>query len=689
MTKYNGNTRYMCMIVRLFEEKDHLQSFNTLIEIQALMSVCNEHQHSLTRMASGDESEVRIIDAKNTILKHFEDFKQQVNKQYQEDINDTMSIKTPKLREALLNLYKARKCKVFIHTISSYMEGNFITSVNNMSTLGIYPSRKFDRHMRKMEQTVDNYVGVIPDAFSIIRYITRIIHFFGEAGDSESSGMTTNIPELVTAHRNWQPQKNGIIEFLEYCLKQEEEFNIKVSANMDTTLTTVEGLKNLDGYILDEDVPENNEEILPVSDNMSWWNLNTSSCRKEANAANHCGSAGYDNTLFSLRRRDEVFVKEINKVVVVYRPLITASINMNSKAMYECRANGNQKPSKKYHDAIVKMLVKLEIENIASNGYKPEETFLLSDLSEDLSKYLYSKLVASVPEDVDTIKIDGYGFTLEDHSSKEYKNILDIFHPDKRDIDFDYYSKILAGEYMFDGHSLDLSTIKSYYRDIYFSYNGNKLHKLIIKSIISDESELSKALNAAIEENIIEDGPTIEEFKSWITDNADEDDIENIILNSNDVLGYYDNVSRSTEEADRNANEKAFHDLFNDFLGQEFYLKYEDEYDYNNNFSISAHIARENGLNGKYALMFVAGSRDSLIEKLWGFGCMRYNNSFFNHLEINMSEVETIDFERKYRYGASAEDKDHKSAWEEYGIYEVDWADGLEPWKLFKDNENS
>lgn len=106
-----------------------------------------------------------------------------------------------------------------------------------------------------------------------------------------------------------------------------------------------------------------------------WVALDRGSCNKEGDAAGHCGNAaGHpgDNIL-SLRDLDNfVHLTFIN----------------NKGILGEMKGRGNSRPSKKYHPAIIKLLLSNEIASLKGGGYAEENNFSFTDLTEDEQKYI-------------------------------------------------------------------------------------------------------------------------------------------------------------------------------------------------------------------------------------------------------------------------------------------------------------
>ena len=132
-------------------------------------------------------------------------------------------------------------------------------------------------------------------------------------------------------------------------------------------------------------VNKKGNKILDLGNGMAWWNLGVGSCKEEGAAMGHCGNEA------AVQHGDEVLSlrKEIGGGK--HEPQLT--FIKNNGWLGEMKGRANQKPSKKYHNAIASLLLHPEIKHIAGGGYAAEKNFEFHDLDPELRQ----KVLAAKP----------------------------------------------------------------------------------------------------------------------------------------------------------------------------------------------------------------------------------------------------------------------------------------------------
>ena len=130
-------------------------------------------------------------------------------------------------------------------------------------------------------------------------------------------------------------------------------------------------------------VPAQGKVILDLGSQWAWWDLRVGYSADEANAMGHCGNQAQKegDTILSLRRE---------KSDGVYEPHLTFVLNHGT--LGEMKGKANEKPKKKYHKAIIKLLESPEIKHMMGGGYENKIqghlNFSLDDLTEDEKNHL-------------------------------------------------------------------------------------------------------------------------------------------------------------------------------------------------------------------------------------------------------------------------------------------------------------
>ena len=120
-------------------------------------------------------------------------------------------------------------------------------------------------------------------------------------------------------------------------------------------------------------IKDDQEIIIKYPDGFYWLRLNASSCREEADAMGHCGSA-QKGELFSLRDRNGY-------------PFITAAIDEDSESSEQIYGRANTKPKDKFHKRILEILGKLNIQKVETKNWKDESFNVDDDVSDELKEW--------------------------------------------------------------------------------------------------------------------------------------------------------------------------------------------------------------------------------------------------------------------------------------------------------------
>lgn len=176
-----------------------------------------------------------------------------------------------------------------------------------------------------------------------------------------------------------------------------------------------------------------------------WANLHQSqTTTKEAKLMGHCG-----NSYHASRQGDEVYalrmVKTLDTKGEAYEPLLTFVVN--NQTLRESKGHANDKPSKKYHEHIIKLFETGHITRIfQKDTYKKENNFYFDDLTDEEQDRITDKL--------DSLGVD-YEFDYETMNWKpmliEGEKRIDEFNRQAKFVQI--YSDTDTETVRFDGHA--------------------------------------------------------------------------------------------------------------------------------------------------------------------------------------------------------------------------------------------
>ncbi len=115
------------------------------------------------------------------------------------------------------------------------------------------------------------------------------------------------------------------------------------------------------------------EIIIRFPDGFYWVRLGKRSCREEADAMGHCGTA-QKGELYSLRDRNGY-------------PYITAAIDVDKESSEQIYGRANTKPKEKYHKKILELLGELDIKKVSTKDYNDESFDVEDDVSDELKEW--------------------------------------------------------------------------------------------------------------------------------------------------------------------------------------------------------------------------------------------------------------------------------------------------------------
>lgn len=108
----------------------------------------------------------------------------------------------------------------------------------------------------------------------------------------------------------------------------------------------------------------------------AWWLLDRGACREEGDKMGHCGNVPQE------REGDRILsFRTATENPDIWVPHLTF-IRDENDYLGEMKGKGNEKPNKKYHPYIIKLLLSDYVEGVKGGGYMPENNFQLNDLDQ-------------------------------------------------------------------------------------------------------------------------------------------------------------------------------------------------------------------------------------------------------------------------------------------------------------------
>ncbi len=173
------------------------------------------------------------------------------------------------------------------------------------------------------------------------------------------------------------------------------------------------------------DETEDTDVFITYPDGWYWINLNTDFSEDEKENMGHCGK-DVGKILFSLRDDKN-------------QSHITTSYNEHEKSLYQIKGRNNSKPTIKYHEKIIDMILndKYPIKTMKTGSYRPDLDFSLHDISEERKNELYKlkpslmlsdKMFVSYFKKKDYIGI----ISMVNNGYPGYKDyVIDLYHTTK------------------------------------------------------------------------------------------------------------------------------------------------------------------------------------------------------------------------------------------------------------------
>lgn len=246
---------------------------------------------------------------------------------------------------------------------------------------------------------------------------------------------------------------------------------------------------------------EYGEVVMETKDGYTWFDLQTPGCKREGDAMHHCGN-GYGRpgqNVYSLRSRDPLRDNH-------WIPHVTLIMNDVSKGHTgEIKGYGNEKPDEKYWPSIVEFLKTDLVNKMDGGGYKPQNNFMLSDLSTEEIKEISEVKPSLVSfydhwlfngKEVNERVINGLSEAIGLSEEDKERNAIEIFSGDDLEDFADTFKLKELGRYV--------ETIKEGYFDVGDVAIDEYECETVLDNLISENHEIIGIVQAYLERNYAE-----------------------------------------------------------------------------------------------------------------------------------------------------------------------------------------
>lgn len=245
--------------------------------------------------------------------------------------------------------------------------------------------------------------------------------------------------------------------------------------------------------------------VLDFNDGWKWVSLDKEYCKKEGDAAGHCGNAGGVKTENILSLRDNNNRIHITAVV-------------NNKVTNEFKGVGNRKPLSYTHKYVMGLLLDTDlVDEIGEGKYMPENDFHLEDLnSENINKLIKAGFLDKTWKRSSSLKT-------ESDTDPEWLNVLKNT-PDKFEKYYEDHTGKTLPKFKYFDNDTESFVLESDTEDVRL-LNDDAMSKLM-SEIYNKESG---------DADVYKDVITNKSFKKWLTNLSDKYHTSNYTYSSNPI----------------------------------------------------------------------------------------------------------------------------------------------------------
>jgi len=233
--------------------------------------------------------------------------------------------------------------------------------------LKLIPKNILEKVKSEIDWLVKNKIDSKPAFYYVQKYKEHI-------NDSNKLKKIENSKEKIK-HFSDLINTNNISKINKYIWSEKLEIDKVIEELEDIEKEWQKNLEEENNKWIKDSEEKNKKEVVKVDAKFSWWDLNTNKSDEESRAMGHCGTDLKAKTIISLRE------EKTENGEKLYMPHLSFSISKD-KHLLQMKGPHNQKPNKKYHKAILKLLNSDHVDKLLGGEHKPETDFSISDLEE-------------------------------------------------------------------------------------------------------------------------------------------------------------------------------------------------------------------------------------------------------------------------------------------------------------------
>ena len=259
------------------------------------------------------------------------------------------------------------------------------------------PNRPMIPSKEHMQQTIKDKIREWKRADVLVWGLRKLRDFYRDLLKQREEGSFKDTPAILEGHELWKRHHDlkhylGNARVNDY--RSILDYRFPPNASVKEVMDTLKGLENAEKdkgnaderYLSEDDRTSNAAStLIKFPDGWVWDLLSTGYCEREGKAMKHCGNANHKDGDQILSLREPVKVGKEK----MWKP--HATFILNNGTLGEMKGFANEKPGKKLHPYIVKLLENDMVDFIKGGGYAPQNNFAIEDLDAGYLKELEEK----------------------------------------------------------------------------------------------------------------------------------------------------------------------------------------------------------------------------------------------------------------------------------------------------------